>query len=608
MMTQMRENMPLIMWILVAAFLGTIVFSWGMGGFNSGQQLDGVVGKVGDREILYDRYNRLVQDRVQSERQRDTTATMDDAKVKQLRKQVWDDLVRSELMAAYRDKLGLVTSDAEVAFAVKNNPPSWLRTNQAFLTDGQFDRSKYDEFLRNPQSADILVSLEADYRESMGNQKVIDRIIAPIFVTPTEVWDEYVITSRKLNAAIVSFPARNYPVDSTSITAAEVERYYVGHKVDYQRKERRKLSYIAVPVVATREDSLQVIELAQEMVQRATAGESFAELAKEFSEDPGSAKQGGELGWFGRGRMVKEFDSTCFAAEIGKVVGPIPTRFGVHVIKVEARAGESPTDSAKAQHILVKWKVGQDTDERAAQKAKDFTDAAKTDGFDASAAKANLEIKETDWFLKSPQGSIPGLGALQPAMDFAFSSKISTISYVYRTKIKSDDAYIVCAVKDVSPEGVTPLTEVEHLIRGQLLRDKQEALALEAAKKFRARVNTPEAFLNAAARESLKVDTTGDHLQRDFFKGFGSDEAIAKSLLNLRPGQLSDALSNTRGGYVAVLLAKAEADSAAFAAKQKEISDRLRQTKQNSVYSDWLATAEKEIGVVDNRHLYYTDY
>ena len=70
MMTQMRENMPLIMWILVACFLGTIIFSWGMGGFGDKKSLDGVLGKVGKQEILYDRYNRAVQDRVAQEREK----------------------------------------------------------------------------------------------------------------------------------------------------------------------------------------------------------------------------------------------------------------------------------------------------------------------------------------------------------------------------------------------------------------------------------------------------------------------------------------------------------------------------------------------------------
>jgi parvulin-like peptidyl-prolyl isomerase len=194
------------------------------------------------------------------------------------------------------------------------------------------------------------------------------------------------------------------------------------------------------------------------------------------------------------------------------------------------------------------------------------------------------------------------------AMDFAFASKVGTVSYVYRAKVRADDTYFVTRVKDISPAGVTPLIEVETAIRQTLIREKQEQLALEAAKKFRARVRAADDFLATATRESLKVDTTADHLQRDFIKTVGSDENFGKLMFTLNPGQISEAVSNQRGAYVAVLLNKSTADSAGFAAKTKELSDRLRQTKQNNVYTDWLANAKAEIGVLDNRHLYYTDY
>ena len=126
MLAKMRENMPLIMWILVGAFLATIVFSWGMGGFKNKSQLDGVVGRVGGKEILYDKYNRIVQDRVAQERQKNPDTEMADAQIRQIRKQAWDDLVREQVLAVYRDKYGIVTSDEEVAFSVRNNPPSWI--------------------------------------------------------------------------------------------------------------------------------------------------------------------------------------------------------------------------------------------------------------------------------------------------------------------------------------------------------------------------------------------------------------------------------------------------------------------------------------------------
>ncbi len=133
-------------------------------------------------------------------------------------------------------------------------------------------------------------------------------------------------------------------------------------------------------------------------------------------------------------------------------------------------------------------------------------------------------------------------------------------------------------------------------------------MALESAKQFRAKVNDATSFLAVASRENLKVDTTAEHAQRDFLRVFGADEQIAKAMFALEPGQVSSPLSNVRGAYIAVLISKTDADKAAFESQKSEIADRLRRTKQNAVYGDWLAQAQKLIKVVDNRYLYYTDY
>jgi len=365
---------------------------------------------------------------------------------------------------------------------------------------------------------------------------------------------------------------------------------------------------VAVPIVATREDSTHAVETAVEAIQRAKAGEDFAALAKEYSEDEGSASQGGDLGYFTRGRMVKEFDSTAFATDTGQVAGPVTTRFGVHVIKVFDRKKGTDGDSVRASHILIKWKPSSDTDERSSQKAKDFADAVKSDGFTAAASRFGLDIKETDLFPKSSSGGIPGFGALLPAMDFAFDSKQGAVSHVLRTKVRNEDAYTIFEIKEIQPKGMTPLTDVQSQIRATLVRQKQQTLATAAAKDFRAKITDARSLLSQAARESLKVDTTGDHLRRDYVRGFGGDENIAKILLSMNAGQLSDVLSNSRGAYVAVLLSKTDSDSAGFGDKQADIMNRLRQNRQNSVYSDWLAQAEKQVKVEDKRYLYFSDY
>lgn len=609
MLQSMRENMPLVMWTLVLAFVATIVFSWGMGGFEgSSGGLDGVIGKVGQTEIMYDRYNRLVQDRLAQQRLEKPDQEITDQQVKQVRQQVWDDLVRLELMKNYQQKWGIVTSDDEVAYAVMNAPPEYIRTNQNFQTNGRFDPALYQEFLKDPNQAQTLIAIERDYRESIGNQKVIDKVIQPVFVTPQEAWEDYLATNRKFQAIVASFPGTNFSVDSSSIPYSEIEQYYKDHPQDYKQPERRKLAYVTMPLTMTVADTERVNETLEDILAMLRQGDSFNQLATEYSEDPGSAKQGGSLGWFQRGRMVKEFDSTAFVAEIGKVVGPVMTRFGAHIIRVDARDLNGTADSVQASHILIKYAIGPETESRVAQKAKDFADAAVADGFEAAAQSFGLTIENTALFPFQEAGSIPGIGALKPVMDFAFGSDIGKVSYVQKTRIKGQDGYSVFKLTDRAPEGIAPLSDVESTVRTTLIRKRQEEMALQAAQQFRSRVGSADQLVPVALAENVKIDTTGQHGQRDFIRGIGQDEVIGKQLLSMMPGQVSPALSNSRGGYVAVVLQITEADSTQFVAQKDQLLQNLERTKQNRVYTDWLKLAKAEIGVADNRYLYYTDF
>ncbi len=609
MLQSMRDNMPLVMWILVGAFVATIIFSWGMGGFEgSTGALDGVVGKVGSTEILYDRYNRAVQDRLAQQRSDRPDQEITEAQIKQARQQVWDDIVRFELMKSYQKKWGIVTSDDEVAYAVRNSPPEYVRTSQSFQTNGQFDPALYQQFLRDPAQTQTIIAIEQDYRESIGNQKVIDRIISPVFVSPQEAWEDFVATNKKFKGIVASFPTTNFAVDSSNITLAEIEKYYKEHEQDFRQEERRTLSYVSIPLVMTEADTTRVNETIEDVLAMLKQGDSFEQVAEEYSEDPGSAQNGGSLGWFGRGRMVAEFDSTVFAAEVGQVVGPVMTRFGAHLIRVDERSLNGTADSVKASHILVKYEIGPETEARVSQKAKDFADAATADGFAAVAAQFGLTIETTALFPYTEAGSIPGLGSLKPVADFAFKSPIGKVSYPQKAKIKGQDVYAVFSVASRAPAGVNPLSEVESTIRTLLVREKQEEMALQAAQQFRNRVGSAELLVPVAQAENVKIDTTGLHGQRDFIRGVGQDEENAKMLLTHSPGQLSPAFSNARGGYVVAILENVQADSTQFVAQQAQLIQNLERTKQNRVYGDWLKLAREEVGVVDNRFLYYTDF
>ena len=117
-----------------------------------------------------------------------------------------------------------------------------------------------------------------------------------------------------------------------------IEKYYQEHKDRYQEPEavRARHILIEVPQGATKEQEAQALKKAEEIRQRALKGEDFAKLAEKYSADPGSRKKGGDLGFFTRGQMVKEFEDVAFSLKPGEISKPVRTAFGYHIIKVEA--------------------------------------------------------------------------------------------------------------------------------------------------------------------------------------------------------------------------------------------------------------------------------
>ena len=144
----------------------------------------------------------------------------------------------------------------------------------------------------------------------------------------------------------------------------------------------------------------------------------FAKLARENSQDYGSAMQGGELGWASKDRWVKPFADAAFKARVGDIVGPVRTQFGWHIIKVTGRDKRE----VKILDLAMKVKASTQTMDAAFQQAQDFNILAKDEGFEKAAENSKLKIQETQEFTKT--GSIPGIGPNDAITNFAFSNKV----------------------------------------------------------------------------------------------------------------------------------------------------------------------------------------
>ena len=169
-------------------------------------------------------------------------------------------------------------------------------------------------------------------------------------------------------------------------------------------------------------------------------GADFAQTAQNNSKDPGSAKMGGNLGWFGKGMMVKEFEEACFSGKVGEIQKPIKTSFGYHIILV--------TDQATSKFVVegINNAIQESATSRDAKftAANDFSFLAKKNGFEKEAELIGYSIQQSGSFtLKST--SIPGLGANKRLISFAFENSLNEISEVH----KLPSGYVVAKITEV---------------------------------------------------------------------------------------------------------------------------------------------------------------
>src|SRR5580658_4588284 len=210
------------------------------------------------------------------------------------------------------------------------------------------------------------------------------------------------------------------------VTNDELQAYYNQHRDQYRTAEQAKVSHILIktplPGADGKVDEKGIAAAqgrAQDLLKQLKAGAKFEDLAKKYSEDPGSAKEGGSLGWIGKGRTVPEFEKAAFSQPIGQVGDLVKSSYGFHIIRVDERqdAHMKTLDEVKDQiEPLLKQQKAQQV---AQTQAQDLLEAAKSKGLDVAAAAQGVPLVTSDYFGR--KDVVPGLGPSPQFMDAVFT-------------------------------------------------------------------------------------------------------------------------------------------------------------------------------------------
>ena len=324
-------------------------------------------------------------------------------------------------------------------------------------------------------------------------------------------------------------------------------------------------------------------------------GADFAQMAIQYSKDPGSARNGGDLGWFGRGMMVKEFEDAGFSAKVGEVQKPIKTTFGYHIILV--------TDESKSKYVVEQ--IVNEVQESATTRdatfnaANDFQYLADKNGFEKEAELVGYKIQQSASFtMKS--SSIPGLGANKRLMNFAFENSLNSISEVH----KLPTGYVVAKISEVIPEGVEKFEESQPKIRQLTVTEKQYEKAHQLAMDDMQKAGNDLNKINEIDPR-IKIETTGRFNSTTVIPNIGRDNAFVQNALLLKQGETSAPFRSLRGYYVIRLTEKTDFDSIAYKNQSSVIRNNLLQEKKNASLSAWLNMIKEKADIVDNRYKFF---
>lgn len=346
-------------------------------------------------------------------------------------------------------------------------------------------------------------------------------------------------------------------------------------------------------------DTTATLKKVNEIKTQLKNGADFSKLAKEYSMDPLSAQRGGDLGWFGKGMMVPQFEQAAFNAKIGEIVGPVRTDYGYHIIKVYNKSNKILI----AAELSMPIKASAQTLEDIYNSAQDFSYITKKNGnFEEEAKLMKYQVLETSAFTEKAE-FIPGIGMYKQLVKFAFDNKVGTVSDVFPTQ----QGYVVVMVSDKIEAGVKSFDEVKESLKQAVIKEKKYELLRKKAEDMRKRLPAGKGLEYLSTIDSTIIVTqTGTFNYGQFVGGgVGRDFNFNFTAFKLNVGEVSNPVKGNRGYYLIELVSKQDFDKNTYDVQKNIIRNQIYQEKQSSIINNWVNELKKKAVIEDYRYKYY---
>jgi peptidyl-prolyl cis-trans isomerase D len=576
MLDRMRRHRGWLKWSLALVVLAFIVFY--IPDFlrhDNAPAPNTVVARVGDQEITASAFRRAYLMQLQSY-QRAYGGSINEQLLKQMGidKQILQQLIDERAAIAEAQRLGLTVSDAEVAQRISVMP--------AFQQGGQFAGSQvYEQVLRMQRPPLTPAEFEENLRSAILAEKLRAAVTDWLAVSDADLEREYRQRNEKVKLEMVVFTPDAVQKDVT-VTDAEVSAEFDRHKERYRVPEKRKIRYLLADADAVKakivippgdveryyqqnlqqystpeqvrashillktegKDDAAVKAQAEAILKQVKAGADFAELAKKVSEDEASAKAGGDLDYFGRGRMVKEFEDVAFSLAPGSVSELVKTQFGYHIIKVVDKKPAATRSLEEVRQQIAEQLAYERAQTQVTQLADSLAGSIKRPADLDTVAKARgLTVQDSAFFAK--EEPISGLGPAPDVASEAFLMKEGAVA----GPVRVPRGQVFFAMTGKQDARIPKLDEVKDRVRADAAREKARAVSRQRAESLAAQFKAD--FQAAAKSAGLQVKTTELIPRGSPLPEVGTSAAVEAQAFTLPVGGVTAPIVTDAGTVVA---------------------------------------------------------
>lgn len=553
------------------------------------------VGKIDDKTYTYAEYEKILTNYFKFHQDQKGKPLTDDEKI-DLNNRCWEELVGRYIYDKAIKAGKIKLTNQEILREAKKNPPAAVKNIPDLKTKGRFDKKLYEKALNENKKfrEAVIAEVKALYQYT----KLLDTIRNEAKITEDEIWQDWAHNAETVDAKIIFFDANRM----TNVVASDDEaRLFFQERIEeYRKDDCRRYSFVKFSSGPSVQDSLEVKRQVWQLYDELLAGADFTEMAREHSADPGSGANGGDLGWFGRGRMVPVFEETAFATPSGQIAEPVLSNFGWHIIQTLDRRGSGPDEEVSARHILIRIEASQATAQNMKKQSIQLHELAEKKGLQNAADEMGLEIHESGVF-QAKDAFIPGIGRDASLSAFAFENEEGALAELYHSP--SGDAF-VCELSGVYPRYYPSFDEEKNRVMNNATSAKRGHTMSTRVQDFIAKLS-PEQYLQGAEQDSILVVEISGHKKGDNISSIGNQEEIEEALFNTAEGTFAPLISEAMRWFLVKVERHVEPDNADWEKNKKKLISEATERARQDHLNDWYRQERQKVSIIDNRRDYY---